>query len=505
MAEQAVSDDTDTDDTNTAHKATSAAGSSGVSGSSMQPGVWSTVWATLIGGLAVLFGTTIISVAIKPLAVALNAPVSTIQWVSTAYLLMLGVTIPLDGWAQRRFGGKRLWITGLVIFMIASILSSLSWNAAALIVFRGLQGVGGGILMPLMLTLVMQAAHGRNIGKIMSVVSMPAILGPILGPVLGGLILDHLAWPWLFWVNVPFCVVGIILAIVALPKDGPTHNAPLDIPGFILMAAGLVGVLYGLSNASSAGGFGAANVLVPLVGGAILLVAFVWWALIRREKALVDIRLLKHWPLASASSLLFLSGFALYGAMLLLPLYFQTLRGLTPLQAGLMLIPQGLGTFASRSIAGNLTDSIGARWVTVVGFAILTLGTVPFAFADANTSYIWIGFVLFVRGIGLGAVTLPLMAVAYQGLAPKEVPDASLFSRIGQQVGGSFGAAVLVVILESAAGNITQASQASGAFQTSFWWTTGFTVFALVLSFWLPGAPATPKTEELANEEDAEL
>lgn len=451
--------------------------------------VWKTVWATLVGGLAVLFGTTIVSVAIHPLATALNAPVSTIQWVSTAYLLMLGVTIPIDGWAQRRIGGKRLWLTGLVIFMVASVACSLAWNAGSLIAFRALQGIGGGILMPLMLTLVMQAAGGKGIGRIMSVVSMPAVLGPILGPVLGGLILDHLSWPWLFWVNVPFCVAGIILAVVALPKDGPTQRVPLDVFGFVLMATGFVGLLYGLSNASRSGGFGNADVLVPLVAGAALVTAFVFWALWRGTHALIDVKLLRHWPLSSASALLFLSGFALYGAMILLPLYFQTLRGLSPLQAGLMLIPQGLGTFASRSAAGRLTDSIGARWVTVVGFAILALGTVPFAFADTHTSYVWIGIVLFVRGIGLGGVTLPLMAVAYQGLEPHEVPDASLVSRIGQQLGGSFGSAVLAVILEAAASGVTQISQAAGAFQEAFWWTTGFTLFALALSFLLPGAP----------------
>lgn len=462
-------------------------GDSRTEGQGVAPGVWSVVWTTLVGGLAVLFGTTIVAVATKPLATTFGVPVSTIQWVSTGYLLALGVTIPIDGWAQRRIGGRRLWITGLVIFLAASILSSLSWNVGALIAFRALQGVGGGILMPLMLTLVMQQARGRGLGQIMSAMSMPAVLGPILGPVLGGFILDHLSWQWLFWVNVPFAVAGIIMAVTLLPRDETTTKTPLDIVGFVLMALGFVGVLYGLSNASASGGFGRMDVYGPLAIGVLLLAGFVVWALSRGDKALMDIRLLRHWPLSSASLLLFMSGFALYGAMLLLPLYFQQLRGLTAFQAGLMLIPQGLGTFASRSLAGRLTDSIGARWVTVVGFIVLLIGTIPFVAAGTATSYWWLGIVLFIRGAGLGGVSLPLMALAYQGLQPHEVPDASLFSRIGQQLGGSFGGAVLIVILEAAAGTAMTTAQIVGAFQVAFWWTTGFTAFAVILAFFLPG------------------
>lgn len=156
----------------------------------IDPGVIRVIWATLIGGLAVLFGTTIVAVALDPLATELNTSVETIQWVSTAYLLALAVTVPVVGWAQRRLGGKRLWITGLVIFLAASLLCAISWNPGSLIAFRALQGIGGGILMPLMGTLVVQAAGGKDVARIMSIVSLPAVLGPILGPVIGGLILD---------------------------------------------------------------------------------------------------------------------------------------------------------------------------------------------------------------------------------------------------------------------------------------------------------------------------
>lgn len=440
----------------------------------VDPAVWRTVWTVLVGGLAVLFDTTIVAVALHTLADDLDVSVSTIQWVSTVYLLALAVTIPITGWAQRVLGSKRLWIAALALFLVGSVLSSLAWSAGSLIAFRAVQGVAGGVLVPLMSTLVVQAAGGDNLGRVMSVVSLPAVLGPILGPVVGGLILQHLHWSWMFWVNVPFCVAGIVLAALVLPKDGPVRRLPLDVLGLALMGPGLAAVLWGVSNTTLDGGFGRVDVLVPLGAGIVLLAAFTIRAVRQGADALVDVRLLRHWPLASASLLLFLSGITLYGAMLLLPLYFQDLRGLSALQAGLLLIPQGLGTLGSRALAGKLSDAMGARWLVVAGFLIVLLGTLPFGFADATTNQWWLMAALLVRGAGMGVVTIPLMALGFRGLARAEVPDASIITRIATQVGGSFGASVLVVILAGAAAGASSTAEAAGAFQTSFWWAIGF-------------------------------
>jgi predicted MFS family arabinose efflux permease len=203
-------------------------------------------------------------------------------------------------------------------------------------------------------------------------------------------------------------------------------------------------------------------------------------------RALVDVRLFTHRSVASASALLLLSGAALYGGMLLLPLYFQDLRGVDPLIAGLLLVPQGIGTFFSRSIAGRLMDSIGARWVVLAGFAIVGVATIPFALAaQATNEWLLMAF-LVLRGFGLGAVTVPVMAVAFVGLDRPDVPHASILTRIAQQIGGSFGVAVLAVVLEVAAGD---GSLTANAFDQAFWWSIGFTALALVVSFTLPARP----------------
>ena len=466
-------------------------------GNPLDPQVRRVAIVLIIGGLAPIFDTTIVSVALRTLAGQLHTSVATIQWVSTVYLLALGVTIPLAGWAHGRFGARRVWMSALVIFLAGSIASSLAWSAASLIAFRAVQGIGGGLMAPLMSTLVMQAAGGKALGRAMAVVSLPASLGPVLGPVLGGVILDWLDWRWLFWVNVPFCVAGFLLAGKLLPAGTSSSRARLDVAGFVLLSPGIAGILYGISNASMSGGFARTDVLAPVLTGAVLLAAFAIYATWRGERALVDVRLFAHRAVASASALLFLSGGALFGAMLLLPLYFQDVRGTGALGAGLLLVPQGIGTLLSRSLAGRLTDAIGAKWVTAAGFTITGAATVPFALATGTTSEWILTGVLVLRGLGLGAVTTSLFTAAFVGLDRPEIPHASIITRIALQIGGSFGFAILAVILDSALATATSSnSPAATAFDQAFWWSIGFAGLAVLLSLALPGRPPNPTANQ---------
>ena len=469
-------------------------------GNPLDPQVRRVALVLIIGGLAPIFDTTIVSVALHTLAGQLHTSIATIQWVSTAYLLALGVTIPLAGWAQGRSGGRRVWMSALVIFLAASIASSLAWSAPSLIAFRAVQGIGGGLMAPLMSTLVIQAAGGKALGRAISVVSIPASLGPVLGPVLGGVILNWLDWRWLFWVNIPFCVAGFLLAWKLLPAGTSSSRPRLDVAGFVLLSPGIAGILYGISNASMSGGFARTDVLAPVLTGAVLLAAFGIYATRRGERALVDVRLFAHRAVASASVLLFLSGGALFGAMLLLPLYFQDVRGTGALGAGLLLVPQGIGTLLSRSPAGRLTDAIGAKWVTAAGFAITGAATVPFALATGPTSEWILTGVLVLRGLGLGAVTTSLFTAAFVGLDRPEIPHASIITRIALQIGGSFGVAILAVILDSALASATRSnSPVPTAFDQAFWWSIGFTGLAVLLSLALPGRPRTPSSEPAAG------
>jgi EmrB/QacA subfamily drug resistance transporter len=462
----------------------------------LDPAVVRTALILIVGGLAVIFDTTIVSVALHTLALKLDTSVATIQWVTTGYLLALGIAVPLSTWGLQRFGGKPLWMFSLAVFLIGSIGSSLAWNIGSLIGARVVQGIGGGLMLPLMTTLIFQAAGGKSLGRLVTYIALPALLGPILGPLIGGAILTHLSWRFMFWVNVPFCVIGILLAWRYLNTDAPARPGPaagqprLDVPGLFLIAPGIVAVLLGLANAGTAAGFAHPDVIVPLVAGVALLAAFTGYAL-RKTHPLVEIRLLAKRSVASSSAVLFFSGFSLYGAMLLMPLYYQEVRGTTALAAGVMLVPQGIGAVLSRTVTGTNIDRFGSRAIALAGFAVVAAATVPFALAGPHTSPWLLAVWMVIRGFGLGAVTMPVMVAGYIGLDKQQIPHSSVLTRTAQQIGGSFGTAVLAVTLEDAIA-AHHGALAEG-FHVAFWWSVGFSAVAMLLSLWLPGAQRAPE------------
>jgi EmrB/QacA subfamily drug resistance transporter len=457
----------------------------------LTPQVRNALLALIVGGIAGILDSTMVTLAIHTLVVDLHSTDGTIQWVTTGFLLAMAVAIPITGWAEARFGGKRAWIGALLIFVVSSVLCAVSWNADSLIAFRVLQGFGAGLIFPLMQTLAVRAAGGQASSRLMAAVSLPIALGPIFGPVFAGLILNWLSWRWLFIVNVPVIAIGLLLAWRFLPDDTPGRGAPrprLDLVGLALLAPGLAGILLGLSQLSEDGGLLHAGVLVPLLAGVALLGAFVAWALRPADhKPIVDIRLLRLRSLGSASAVLFTAGAVMYAGMFLLPLYYQQLRGEDVLAAGLLMIPQGAGALASRFVVGVLVERFGARRVTISSFLLTAAATVPFALAGPGTSLWLLGAVLFVRGLGIGAVLIPPMSVAYQDIQPESVPHATMNTRISQQVGASFGTAIVAVALQTMLD-----SGVTGAFQGAFWWAIGITVVAVLPAVFLPiGRTAT--------------
>jgi EmrB/QacA subfamily drug resistance transporter len=321
----------------------------------------------------------------------------------------------------------------------------------------------------------------------MAMVSLPAALGPIIGPTLGGLILTWADWHWIFWVNVPFCLVGLALAWRFLPSDPSRGRPALDWVGLVLISPALVGMLFGLSNVSKDGGFSRTDVWLPVAAGIVLAVAFVLSQARRRTGTLIDIGLLRRRTVAASGAILFLSGAALYGSMLLLPLYFQIVRGTDVLTAALLLIPQGVGALLSRTIAGRLTDSLGARTVAIAGFIVMGVATIPFAVAGATTDTLWLMAALVVRGFGMGTLMIPMMSVAFVGLERDQVPHASIITRLAQQLGGAFGTALLAMILEATTNGASGISELAAGFDTAFWWAVGFTVVAVGVCITLPG------------------
>jgi EmrB/QacA subfamily drug resistance transporter len=455
----------------------------------LDPGLIKLIIILLAGAIPSLLDTSIVNVAIAAIGSGLHTSVPSVQWVITSYLLAFAMVIPLSTWALARFGGRAVWMSALALFLAGSVACGAAWNIGSLIVFRVAQGAGAGMMAPLVTTLLVQAAGGRQIGRLMSTVSLPVVIVPILGPVVSGLIISDLSWRWIFYVNVPLCLAGLVLAWRGLPAQPTGTRGRFDVAGLLLLSPALAGLLYGLARASIDGGFGHPGVIIPLATGAALLAGFAGHAL-RTPAPLIDLRLLRARAFSAASSVLFLAGLSLFGAMLLLPLYFQEVRGDSALTAGLLLVPQGVGSLLPRTLAGRLTDRIGPRLVTVAGIVAAAVGTIPFALAGPHTSDVLLAAALVVRGAGLGTATIAVMAGAFQGLDRSEVPHASSVTRIVLQVGGSFGAAVLVAVILGGQVADHAGAGAAGlavAFGHTFWWCLGFTVLALVPALLLAG------------------
>ena len=451
----------------------------------LPPQVRNALLALIVGGIAAILDSTMVTLALHTLVNALHSSDGTIQWVTTGYLLAMAVAIPTTGWAESRWGGKRVWMAALMLFVLGSVFCALAWSDMSLIGFRVLQGFAAGLIFPLMQTLGIKAAGGHASPKLIATVSLPLALGPILGPVIGGVILNWLSWRWLFLVNVPVIAVGLLLAWWLLPADRPdpgTERARLDVIGLALLAPALAGILLGLSNLTQDGGIDQFGVLVPLVAGIAMLGAFCAWALAPRDRQpIVDIRLLGLRSLGTASTVLFTAGATIYAAMYLLPLYYQQLRGETVLHAGLLLIPQGIGSLAARVLVSKVVARLGARLVTIASFLLAAAATVPFAFAGPHTSLWLLGAALLIRGFAIGTLLIPPMSVAYQDVSLAGVPHATMNTRITQQVGASFGTAIVAVALQSL---LTHG--ATSAFQGAFWSAIGITIAALIPALALP-------------------
>ncbi len=453
----------------------------------LEPEVRAVAVVVVVGAIMSILDTTIVNVALESLARDLRAPLSTIQWVATGYLLALATVIPLTGWAAERFGPRRVWMTVVSAFVATSALCGLAWSAESLIAFRVLQGLAGGMVMPIGMITLAQAAGPRRVGRVMSVVGVPMLLGPVLGPVIGGLIVTHLSWRWIFLVNLPIGLVGLVLAARLLPRgraeglrSGPGR---LDWRGLLLLSPGVALVIFGLSETSTHGSVALAG-LGPSVAGTALVAGFVLHAW-RTPAPLVDVRLFREPGFAAAGATVFLVGAALFGALLLLPLYFQIARGQSPLEAGLLMAPQGLGAALGMNRAGRLTDRIGGGPVVIAGLLMLMAGTVAFTQVRAGTPYGVLEASLVLRGFGLGFTMMPAMAAAYATLERAQVPRATPMLNVVQRVGGSLGTAVLAVVLQrQLGGGLGEAggspAAVAAAFAHTYWWAMAITALAVV-------------------------
>lgn len=436
------------------------------------------IGAILLGVFLVQMDSTMVNIALESFRRDFHADLDTVKWVSAAYLLSMAAVIPVAGWAIDRFGSRAAWLTSLALFVLGSLLCGLAWSAGSLIAMRVVQGVGGGMLMPLFQTIIARRAAGRPLGPVMALVGVPLLLGPVLGPVLGGVLVDGPGWRWIFLVNLPVCAVAAWAAVRVLPAERIERPARLDVLGLMLLSPALVGIVWSLSQAGSDGGFGAATVLA-LAAGVVLLAWFVVHAL-RTPEPVVDLRLFRSRNFTAASALMFLAMVSLLGNVLLIPLYYQQVRGFTPLHAGLLIAPSGVGSALSLTLAGRFIGRFGLRPVALIGSLLLIGVALALTQLTAGTSQWLLVPLITLGGVGFGAVLVPAQSAIFGGQARESVPHATTAVRVFQQVGGSVGVAVLVVALQRNAVGAGSADALGEAFGHTFWWAAAAAALTLI-------------------------
>ncbi|ONM48811.1 DHA2 family efflux MFS transporter permease subunit [Nocardia donostiensis] len=401
----------------------------------------------VLGAIMSVLDITVVNVALPTFQTEFDvAAYSTVAWTVTAYTLALATVIPLTGWAADRFGTKRLYLAALVLFTGGSVLCAVAWNIEALIAFRVIQGFGGGMLMPLGMTIMTRAAGPERIGRLMAILGIPMLLGPILGPILGGWLIDNATWHWIFLINLPIGIVSIVYAYLVLPQDETQPSETFDFLGMLMLSPGLALLLFGVSSIPEEGTITAPKVWATMLIGGILVIAFAFYSF-KPKHPLLDLRLFKNYNLTISTVTMLLFAAAFFGGLLLVPTYFQQVRGESPLMAGLLCAPQGLGTLITMPLAGALVDRMPVGRIVPVGLAVITVAMFGLTQIEADTSYAFLIGVLFVLGLGMGATMMPLMTAALRTLTEHEVARGSTLLNITQQIASSVGVAVISVVL----------------------------------------------------------
>jgi EmrB/QacA subfamily drug resistance transporter len=441
----------------------------------------------VLGAIAPMLDATMTNVAVNTIMKDFGAGVDSIQWVSTGYVLALGIIVPITGWAIEWIDGKKLYLYGLMFFLAGSVVASVSTSVGVLIAGRVIQGIGSGIIIPLLTTLIVRSSGGENLGSLMSIVGIPAVLAPILGPTFGGFIINSLDWHWIFYINVPIVIISAALIVFCLPNFEPSKRGKkLDIPSIVLLGGGFTSFILGISKVSELVSGTSNKAVLPLIISALLMGGYVAYAILKEKSALVSLKLFTIKNFSASTILLVMSGLTVNGVMFLLPLYLQNIRGLSVVWSGIYLISQGLGLLVSRSLVGKLTDKLGARIVVQVSVFIGIAGTLPFTLFTASTSNLWIILVLFIRGIAQGGLTIPVMSDSYNNVPKELISEATTATRMLQNIGGAIGTAILATIIQHSIGSQIQTKDLLLiSYHNSFVFTVVSLVVALIPAFFL--------------------
>jgi EmrB/QacA subfamily drug resistance transporter len=397
----------------------------------LDPSVWRICAVALFGALLAQLDATIVNVSLSSLAADLHSSLSTIQWVTSGYLLALTLVLPLNGWLVGRLGAKSLYLWCFSAFTLSSALCGLAWSAPSLIGFRVLQGVSGGLLAPMTQMMIARAA-GRHMARVAGYMALPVLLAPVFGPVIAGAILQYASWRWLFLVNLPVGAVALVLTVLFLPSDRPeAARRTLDWLGLALLSPGLAMFLFGAER------IGGTTGRALLAAGVAAIAAFLWTARRKGDRALIDLGLFRGKVFSTVAVTQFLSNGGMFAGQMLIPAFLIQSCGRAPAEMGWMLAPLGLGMMLTNPLMGALTGRFGIRRVSAGGALLALAATTPLLYLAVHGLDLFVLLpALFLRGMGMSGVGLPSLTAAYASVSRQSLPMATTSLNIVQRLGG---------------------------------------------------------------------
>lgn len=462
-----------------------------------------------VGAFVSLLNETLLNVALPSIMNEFDVSASAVQWLSTGYMLVNGILIPASAFFIQKFTNRNLFITAMILFTAGSVLATLSPTFGVLLAARMIQASGSAIMMPLLMNVMLASFPVERRGAAMGIFGLVMITAPAIGPTLSGWLIEHYSWRTLFDVVIPIAAITLLFAFFKLKNITPQRNISLDVLSLVLSSIGFGGILYGFSSAGERG-WDSIHVYGAIAAGVIGLVLFVLRQM-KLDEPLLEFRIYKYPMFALSSAISVVLAMAMFSAMLLMPIYIQTIRGISPLDSGLLMLPGAIAMGIMSPITGILFDKFGARILAVIGLSITILTTFMFSNLTMDTSYGYIMFIYTLRMFGMSMVMMPVMTNGLNQLPPAMNPHGTAMNNTLQQVSGAVGSAFLVTLMqnrtnaeaerlaESAAGdpsamaNIANEAMLNGI-NFSFTVSVFIAIVALFLAFFMKRVTPVQKT-----------
>jgi len=404
--------------------------------------------AIIMGLFMVILDNTVVNVALPTLVKDFSTDLHSLQWVLTGYMLAQAAVIPLAGWLSDRFGAKRVFLTAVVMFTIGSALCATAQSATMLIIFRVLQGLGGGFVMPVSMAYIFRLSPPDKRGQVMGTLAIPILIAPALGPTLSGWLVQYADWRWIFLINIPVGILAVIMGLRRLPTVGRQEVAPLDLPGVILGPLAFAALSYGINEGSTS--WTSSNTIGGLVVGALALATFVFVEL-RVKNPLLELRVFKSRDFNLAIIAQWTGQAALFGGIFLMPLFLQQVRGYSPFDTGKTLLAQALAASVFMPLGGRLFDKIGARPLVVTGLVLVTVSSYLLTRITVTTTSTDLILPLVMRGAGMGMMMMSLNTHLLNAAPRNLISRVTSLTNALQQVVSSLAIAGLATILTSRA------------------------------------------------------